>query len=207
VTSVSRFPAAVRQYAVALRALVLMTVVLGLAYPLLVTGIAQATDSDRANGQLISSEGRVVGSRLLGQSFTDADGNPLPEWFQSRPSAGGYDGKASGAPNLGPSDPALAEAIEKLRQDVAAFDSVPGHEINPADVPVDAVTASASGLDPQISVAYADQQVRRVAAARHLDVDAVQGLVTANTDSRSLGFLGEPGVNVLTLNLAVARLG
>lgn len=202
----TRIPASLAQHVVALRALVLLTLLLGLAYPLAVTGIAQAVDADRANGQLLSADGRVVGSRLLAQSFSDAGGNALPEWFQPRPSAGNYDGRASGASNLGPSSTELAHLITERRAAVAAFDSVSGYEINPADVPADAVTASASGLDPDISVAYANQQVRRVALTRDLDVSAVQKIVDAHTDGRTLGVLGELRVNVLELNLALDRL-
>lgn len=202
----NRIPLPFRQHVVALRALVLLTLLLGLAYPLAVTALAQAVDAGRANGQLVSADGRVVGSRLLAQSFSDADGNPLPEWFQPRPSAGDYDGRASGASNLGPSSTELAELISQRRAAVAAFDSVPGFAVEPAEVPADAVTASASGLDPDISVAYADQQVRRVALARGLDVDTVQSLVREHTAGRTLGVLGEPRVNVLELNIALDQL-
>lgn len=202
----NRIPIPLRQHVVALRALLLLTLLLGLAYPLAVTGIAQAVDADRASGQLLYADGRVIGSRLLAQSFSDADGTPLPEWFQPRPSAGGYDGRASGASNLGPSSPELAATIAERRSAVAAFDSVSGLEVDPADVPADAVTASASGLDPDISVANADQQVRRVALARGLDVEQVQQLVEDHIAGRTLGVLGEPRVNVLELNLAVAQL-
>ena len=199
-----RVPAALRQHLVALRILILLTLLLGLAYPLAVTGLAQAVDSGRANGQLVTVDGRLVGSRLLGQTFADAGGNPLPEWFQPRP--GGYDGRTSGASNLGPSSPELAELIANRRAAVAQFDSVDGHIIDPAAVPPDAVTASASGLDPAISVAYAQEQTRRVAQVRGLDVEAVQALVAAHVDGRSLGFLGEPTVNVLELNLSLSQL-
>lgn len=205
-TTVNRIPLPLRQHVVALRALVLLTLLIGLAYPLAVTGIAHAVDADRAGGQLLRADGRVVGSRLLGQSFSDADGSPLPQWFQPRPSAGGYDGRASGASNLGPTSPELAELIGQRRAAVAAFDSVTGYEVDPAQVPADAVTASASGLDPDISVAYAQQQVRRVAQARGLDVEQVRRLVQDHTDGRTLGVLGEPRVPVLELNLAVAQL-
>lgn len=201
-----RIPVSLRQHVVALRALILLTLLLGLAYPLAVTGIAQAVDPDRANGQLLSADGRVVGSRLLAQSFSDADGNPLPEWFQPRPSAGNYDGRVSGGSNLGPSSSELVDLIAQRRAAVAAFDSIAGYPIDPADVPADAVTASASGLDPDISVAYAQQQVRRVSQARLLDPAAVRAVVADHIDGRTLGMLGEARVNVLELNLALDRL-
>jgi K+-transporting ATPase ATPase C chain len=146
--------------------------------------------------------GDVVGSSLLGQAFADADGDPLPEWFQPRPSAAGsgYDAGASSGSNHGPENPDLIAAIEERRARVAAFDGV-----DPADVPADALTASASGLDPHISPEYARQQVARVAAARGLDEAEVSALVDAHIQGRDLGYLGEPTVNVLELNVALAE--
>jgi len=194
----------VRQYSVALRALLIMTVVLGIAYPLVVTGIGQLALSGQANGSQDVVSGTVVGSRLIGQSFTDADGNPLPQYFQSRPSAAGngYDASASSGSNYGPNNADLTKAIEERRAQIAAFNGV-----DPASVPADAVTASGSGLDPHISPAYALLQVSRVAEARGLSESAVHTLVESRIQARDLGFLGEPTVNVLELNIALDRLG
>ncbi|KQQ06128.1 MULTISPECIES: potassium-transporting ATPase subunit KdpC [unclassified Rathayibacter] len=192
-----------RQYGVALRALLLLTVALGIVYPLAITGIGQAAFAAQANGSMLTSSGSQVGSSLIGQSFTDADGNPLPEWFQSRPSAAGdgYDASASSGSNLGPSNPDLVASIEERRSAIAAFDGV-----DRAAVPADALTASASGLDPQISPAYAELQVARVAEARGLPEESVRALVDGSVQGRDLGFLGDETVNVLELNLALSRL-
>ncbi|MFZ7088786.1 potassium-transporting ATPase subunit KdpC [Curtobacterium sp. RRHDQ10] len=184
---------------VAIRLAVLSTVVLGVAYPLAVTGVGQLAFPHQASGSMVSSGGSVVGSSLIGQSFT---GRSAARWFQSRPSAAGehgYDAAASSGSNLGPSNPELRKAIEERRAAVAAADGVPA-----SSVPVDAVTASGSGLDPDISPAYALLQVDRVAAARGLSDAAVRSLVDEHTQGRQLGFLGEPRVNVLELNLALA---
>jgi K+-transporting ATPase ATPase C chain len=190
-----------RQLVAAVRALLLVTVVLGLGYPLVMTGLAQVLAPSGADGSLLhSASGQVVGSSLIGQSFTDAAGNPLPQYFQSRPSASDYDGAASGGSDLGPNSPELADQIAQRRAAIAAFDGVA-----PADVPADAVTASGSGLDPGISPAYAAIQVDRVAAARGLPADAVRRLVGAATVGRDLGVVGEPYVAVLPLNLALDR--
>jgi len=201
-----------RQYLAALRVLLVLTVLLGLGYPLLVTGIAQLPGlRERAGGSLVHNQaGAVVGSSLLGQGFVDANGNPLKQWFQPRPSAagkGGWDGTSSGASNLGPTNPDLVKAITDRKTAIAAFDSVPGHPVTPDQVPADAVTTSGSGLDPHISPGYARQQAYRVAAARGLDRARVLALVDAHTSGRVLGFLGEPHVNVLELNLALAAGG
>ncbi|NQX17073.1 potassium-transporting ATPase subunit KdpC [Rathayibacter sp. VKM Ac-2857] len=192
-----------RQYAVALRALIVLTLALGVVYPLVVTGIGQLALPRQANGSMLAVDGRDVGSSLIGQSFTDADGQPLPEWFQSRPSAAGdsYDASASSGSNLGPSNEDLVASIRERRAAIAAFDGV-----DPAAVPADALTASASGLDPQISPAYAELQVARVAAARGLPEASVRALVDGAVQGRDLGVLGEETVNVLELNLALARL-
>jgi K+-transporting ATPase ATPase C chain len=200
-----------RQYLAGLRMILVLTVVTGLIYPLAVTAIAQLPGlKNHADGSMVTdASGKVVGSRLLGQGFVDGLGNPLPQWFQSRPSAAGkngWDPTSSGASNLGPSNPDLVKAINDRRVAVAAFDSVPGHTVDPATVPPDAVTSSASGLDPGISPAYAKEQAYRVASARHLDVNRVLALVDTSTRGRALGFIGEPTVNVLELNLAVTRL-
>jgi K+-transporting ATPase ATPase C chain len=187
-----------RQAWAAVRAMLVATVVLGLLYPLLITGIAHVLAPGRADGSLMHAGGQVVGSSLIGQSFTDAQGNPLPQYFQSRPSASKYDGAASGGSNLGPNAPELADLITQRRADVAAFNGVP-----PADVPADAVTASASGLDPGISPAYAAIQIDRVARERGAPAAEVSRLVADATVGRDLGFIGAPYVNVLELNAAL----
>jgi K+-transporting ATPase ATPase C chain len=189
-----------RQLWAAVRALLLATVVLGLAYPLLITGIAQVVAPGRADGSLVEVDGQVVGSSLLGQSFTDADGDPLPEYFQSRPSASDYDPLASGGSNLGPNSEELATLIEERRMAVAELEGV-----DPADVPADAVTASASGLDMGISPRYAALQVDRVATERGVAPERVAAMVAEATVGRDLGFIGAPYVNVLRLNLALDR--
>ncbi|WP_328956400.1 potassium-transporting ATPase subunit KdpC [Kitasatospora purpeofusca] len=200
-------PTAVRTHFTALRALLVLTVLLGIAYPLLVTGISQLAFADKANGSIVEVDGKEAGSSLLGQNFNlpqqnpddpDEAPRPDPQWFQPRP--GAYDPKASGASNLGPNSEDLAKNIEDRRQAVAAFDGV-----DPASVPVDALTASGSGLDPHISTAYAQEQVERVAKARNLPADTVRKLVEQNTDGRPLGFLGQPGVNVVLLNQALVE--
>jgi K+-transporting ATPase ATPase C chain len=183
-----------RQALAGLRLLLAFTVILGLAYPLLMTGIGQAAFHSQANGSLVEVNGKAVGSSLIGQEFKG------DQWFHSRPSAGGYDALASGGTNLGPNSPDLVKAVEAARAAVAKDDGVP-----PADVPPDAVTSSGSGLDPHISPAYADIQVARVAKARGLSVDQVQRLVDDHTQGRNLGFLGEPRVDVLALNVALER--
>ncbi|MGN7190585.1 potassium-transporting ATPase subunit KdpC [Curtobacterium sp. MCBA15_004] len=189
-----------RSTGVAIRLTLLSTVVLGVVYPLAVWGVGQAAFHDQANGSMVTdSSGTVVGSSLIGQSF---DGKGTDRWFQSRPSAAGeegYDANASSGSNLGPSNPDLLKAVEERRAAVAKADG-----ISAAEVPADAVTASGSGLDPDISPEYALQQVSRVASARGLSEDAVRTLVDEHTEARQLGFLGEPVVNVLELNLALA---
>jgi potassium-transporting ATPase KdpC subunit len=190
-----------RQYVAAVRALLLATLVLGLAYPLVVTGLAQVFAPGRADGSLVEVDGSVVGSALIGQAYGDADGDPLPQYFQPRPSASDYDGAASGGSNLGPNSPELAALVEERRAAVAALNGV-----DPADVPPDAVTASASGLDPDISPAYAAIQVDRVAAARGLPATEVAALVERATSGRDLGFIGAPHVNVLMVNRSLDHL-
>lgn len=192
-----------RHYGVAIRAMLVLTAVLGVVYPLAITGVGQLAFPAQANGSAAEVNGETVGSALIGQSFSDADGNPLPEWFQPRPSAAGdgYDAGASSGSNWGPENADLIAAIDERRAQIAEFD-----QVAPADIPADALTASSSGLDPHISPAYALLQVERVAAARGLSVDAVRALVESKTQSRDLGFLGEPTVNVLQLNIALGEL-
>lgn len=175
--------------------LALFTLITGVAYPLFVTGVAQAAFPVQANGSLVRRGGVVVGSTLVGQAFSD------PRHFWGRPSAtrpAPYDGRASGGSNLGPSNPALVAAVAARVAALRAAD--PGNE---APVPVDLVTASASGLDPHVSVAAALWQVPRVARARGVHEAEVRALVAEHTEGRTLGVLGEPRVDVVTLNLAL----
>lgn len=196
-----------RHYWVALRAMVVLTVALGVGYTLVVTGIGQLALNAPANGSTISSGGKTVGSSLIGQAFTDADGTPLPQWFQSRPSAAtanakaGYDAGASSGSNLAASNPEQQKTVAERAKAIEESDGVPASRI-----PGDAVTASGSGLDPHISPAYALLQVKRVAEARGLPEDTVRKLVTSRIQGRDLGYLGEPTVNVLQLNLALASV-
>lgn len=190
-----------RTTGVAVRAMLVFTVVLGVGYMLLITAIGQLAFPAQANGSLIrSADGGIVGSSLIGQSFTDADGAPLPEYFQSRPSAAGdgFDAGASSGSNYGPENDDLIAAIGERQATIADLDGVAAGEI-----PADAVTASGSGLDPDISVAYALLQVDRVAEARDLDAAEVRDLVERSIRPRDLGFVGEPRMNVLELNLAL----
>jgi K+-transporting ATPase ATPase C chain len=185
----------VRQVRPALLALVALTVITGVAYPLVVLGVGQALFRDRANGSLIEVDGTVVGSELIGQGFA------APEYFHPRPSAagGGYDGAASSGSNLGPTNPVLLDAMAQRVSDYRTLNGLSGD----VEVPVDAVTSSGSGLDPHISVANARLQAPRVARARDMTVDAVLDVVQDHIDERALGVLGDPGVNVLELNLAL----
>lgn len=185
----------IRQLRPALVSVFVFTVLLGFVYPLVATAIGQVAFNHQVNGSLIERNGKVVGSELIGQTFTS------PQYFHSRPSAAGagYDGSASSGSNLGPLNPDLLAAVADR---VAAYREENGLGADVA-VPVDAVTASASGLDPHISIANARLQAPRVARERGLDLALVLGLVDKNTDGRSLGLLGEPGVNVLMLNLAL----
>jgi K+-transporting ATPase ATPase C chain len=190
-----------RQASVSIAALVIATLALGFGYPLVVTGISQLFLHGKANGSLLYSDGKLVGSALLGQSFTDAKGNPLPKYFQPRPSnaGAGYDGSSSGASNLGPSNPTL---INEVSERVRAYRQF-NHMAPDAAVPVDAVTASGSGLDPDISLQNALDQAPRVAEARHLPAARVLALLHQHTAPAEWGFLSEPAVNVLQLNLSL----
>ena len=177
---------------------VLLSVITGLIYPLLVTGIGQALFPKQAAGSLIERDGKLIGSRLIGQNFTD------PQYFWGRPSATApqpYNAAASGGSNFGPLNPALKDAVDARVQALRAAD--PG---NTQPIPVDLVTASASGLDPHISPAAAEYQIARVAQARGLAPEIVRKLVAAWTEDRQWGIFGEPRVNVLELNLALDRL-
>ena len=201
-----RLPGIVAQHIVALRALILFTVICGLAYPVVIFGIGQAAFHSQTNGSPVSFHGKVVGSSLLCQEFVTAKGAPLPQYFQPRPSNAtsgaandyGCDPGFSAASNLGPDNPVLVKLIKTRQQQIAAFDHV-----KVSAIPPDAVTASASGLDPYISPQNAAIQINRVAATRHISPAAVAALVSQNTKGRTLGFLGEPRVNVLTLNIAL----
>ena len=183
--------------AIALTAL--LTVITGLFYPLAVCGLAQVIFPGQAHGSLIVENGKVVGSSLIGQNFSS------PRYFQGRPSAAGdkgYDAANSGGSNLGPTNKALIDAVRLRLKNF--MESNPG--ANPNQVPIDIVTTSGSGLDPEISPAAADLQVARVARARGLSEDQVRRLIVENTRPRAVGIFGEPGVNVLLLNLALDRL-
>jgi len=176
----------------------LLTVLTGFIYPLVVTGVARVAFADQADGSLILRGGKLVGSRLIGQSFSD------PKHFWSRPSATSpqpYNGTASGGSNLGPLNPALTDAIKTRIHALQAADPR-----NKAAFPVDLVTASGSGLDPHLSIAAAQYQVARVARARGMSAAAVRGLLSAHTEGRLWGVLGEPRVNILELNLALDEL-
>lgn len=182
-------------------AVVVLTAVFGFAYPAVMTGFAQVTFPGKADGSLITRDGKVVGSKLAAQAFTK------PQYFHPRPSATApaYNAGATTFANLGPTNPDLAKNVKAAAQAVLKLEAPynPGLEIG--DIPVDAVTTSGSGIDPQISPANAALQSRRIAAVRHLSLPTVQRLVGQNTQGRSLGFLGEPGVNVLQLNLALDK--
>jgi potassium-transporting ATPase KdpC subunit len=204
----NRLPSIVRQHIAGLRLLLVFTVLTGIIYPVVMWGVAQVAFKNQANGSLVSYHGRVVGSSLLCQEFVYPNGNPMPQYFQPRPSAAipsptpkddyGCDPRYSSASNYGPNNPALITLIKQRQQQIAKFDHVPISEI-----PADAVTASGSGLDPDISPQNAAIQVDRVAAARHVSPAAIMALVKQYTQGRTLGFLGEPRVDVLNLNIAL----
>jgi K+-transporting ATPase ATPase C chain len=192
-----------RQYWVSIRAMLIFTVVLGVGYTAVITGIGQVALPAQADGSLATADGEIVGSSLIGQSFTDADGVPLPEWFQSRPSAAGdgYDGAASSGSNYGPENEDLIAAIDDRQNTIGELEGVSAESI-----PADAVTASGSGPDPHISPEYAQLQVERVAEASGVPETEVQELVDSAVRGRTLGYLGEPTVNVLELNIGLAEL-
>jgi potassium-transporting ATPase KdpC subunit len=206
-----RLPVIVRQHIAGFRILLVFTVICGLIYPLVMTGVSQLAFHNQANGSMVTFNGKTVGSGLLCQEFVDAKGNPLPQYFQPRPSYAipspapkddyGCDPTYSSASNLGPTNPTLVQAIAARQKAIAAFDHV-----SVSQIPADAVTGSGSGLDPDISPQDAAIQVNRVAATRHLPVSVVKNLVAKYTSGRALGFLGEPAVNVLKLNIALDQL-
>ncbi len=187
-----------RQLVPALGTVLVATVLLGLAYPLAMTGVAQLLFDGRADGSLVTRDGEVVGSRWIGQPFSG------PGYLHPRPSAAGdgYDGARSGGSNLGPTDDRLLATVSARAARYRAENGLPAA----APVPVDAVTASASGLDPYISVANARIQARRVARHRGLPLETVLAVIADHTDGRALGFLGEPGVNVLLVNVALDEI-
>jgi potassium-transporting ATPase KdpC subunit len=200
-----------RQLVPALVSIVLFTALLGIVYPLVVTGVAQVAFKHKADGSLVTVDGKQVGSSLIGQAFVDSKGRPVRKYFQSRPSAAlgaegkttaGYDPTLSSGSNLGPTNPTLIKEVAQRAKDYRKLNGLAPS----IKVPVDAVTASGSGLDPDISVANARLQAARVARARGLDVKQVMDLVDAHTDGRPLGFIGEKTVNVLDLNLALDQL-
>lgn len=203
--------------------MVVLTLLCGIVYPLAITGISQLTFPGNANGQRVYVHGRLIGSKIIGQQFADQvvkngkpqvdeEGNPVtvpdPRYFQSRPSATvpAYNAAASTFSNLGPNNVATKEAIESNIKAYLALERPYNPGLTAAKVPVDAANSSASGLDPEISVANADIQAHRVASVRHRSLAEVMSLISKYTDGRGLGFSGEPGVNVLELNLALDRL-
>ena len=204
----NRLPNIVRQHIAALRLLLVFTVLTGIIYPLFMWGVAQAAFNKQANGSMVTYHGRVVGSSLLCQEFVYPNGNPMPQYLQPRPSDAipspapkddyGCDPTYSSASNLGPNNPVLVQQIKQRQEQIAKFDHV-----KISQIPADAVTTSGSGLDPDISPQNADIQVDRVAAARHVSPAQIMALVRQYTQGRTLGFLGEPRVDVLTLNIAL----
>jgi K+-transporting ATPase ATPase C chain len=202
-------------------AIVVLTIGFGLVYPLVMTGVAQVTFHDQANGSQVKRNGTVVGSSLIGQDFRrpvldkngnpklDTDGNPVleadPVWFQSRPSQTGYSANVTFFSNLGPNQKDLADQIKANLEVYLALEGPYSPGLTAAGVPVDAITDSASGVDPHISAANARIQANRIAAVRRAPLDRVLALVRQQTDGRALGVLGEPGVNVLELNLALDK--
>jgi K+-transporting ATPase ATPase C chain len=202
-------------------AVLVLTVTLGLVYPLVMTGVAQVVFHDKANGSQVKQDGKAVGSSLIGQDFrkpvldkngkpkVDADGNPVleadPNWFQTRPSQSDYSANVSFFSNLGPNQKDLADQTKANLDAYLALEKPYTPGLTAAGVPVDAVTTSASGVDPHISPANARIQANRIAAVRKAPLDRVLALIRQHTDGRALGVLGEPGVNVLQLNLALDK--
>ncbi|HEY5057837.1 MAG TPA: potassium-transporting ATPase subunit KdpC [Gaiellaceae bacterium] len=184
-------------------AVVVMTLFFGLAYPVVLTGFASVTFPSHAQGSLIHKDGKAVGSSLAAQQFTGK------LYFHERPSATSpaYNAAGTTFANLGPTNPALAKLVSQNAQAILKLEGPYNPGLTIHDIPVDAVTTSASGIDPDISPAYAQLQAHRIAAVRHLPLATVQKLISQNTDGRWLGFFGEPGVNVLKLNLALDKLG
>jgi len=185
----------------ALRATVVLAVLTGLLYPLAITAIAQVTMPGPADGSLVRVDGTVVGSSMIGQSWEGE------EWFHGRPSAVDYDASTSGGSNLGPSSSELTDQIEQRAAAIFALEGPYVPNLTIAQIPADLLTASASGLDPHISVAAAELQAPRIAAMRGLSPRQVRALIDAHTDGKTLGILGEPRVNVLELNLALQGMG
>jgi K+-transporting ATPase ATPase C chain len=203
-----------------LRALLVLTLVTGVIYPLVVTGIAQGLFHNKANGSETKADGKVVGSSLIGQSYNlplkKGQQTPDPDlkWFQGRPANGlgtnsvntQYKLILSGATNLSADSKVLIQQVKAAQGAVIKDNSVPGYTVSPSDIPADAVTSSGSGLDPDISPAYAELQVHRVADKNGLSVAQVDKLIKDHTEGRTLGFMGEPRVNVLELNIALNDL-
>jgi potassium-transporting ATPase KdpC subunit len=184
-------------------AIVVITAVFGFGYPLVMTGFAQVAFKSQADGSLITQNGKVVGSKLAAQEFTST------KYFHERPSATSpaYNAGATTFANLGPTNQTLAQNVQKAAHGILALEGPYNPGLTIHDIPVDAVTTSGSGIDPDITTANAALQSRRVAAVRHLPLATVQNLIKQSTDGRGLGFFGEPGVNVLELNLALDKLG
>jgi len=192
-----------RTIVASIAAVVVITAFFGFAYPAVMTGFAQVTFANKANGSLVDAKGRLVGSKLAAQGFT------WPKYFHERPSgtSPAYNAGATTFLNLGPTNSDLAKLVAQNAKAILKLEGPYNPGLTIHQIPVDAVVTSASGIDPDISPAYAQLQARRVAAVRHLPLSTVQKLISENTDGRGLGFFGEPGVNVLELNLALDKLG
>jgi potassium-transporting ATPase KdpC subunit len=180
-------------------AIVVITAVFGFGYPLVMTGVAQVAFKNQANGSLITVNGKVVGSKLAAQEFTGA------KYFHERPSAVSYNAAGTSFANLGPTNPDLAKNVAAAAKAILELEGPYNPGLSIGDIPVDAVTTSASGIDPDISPAYAQLQAHRIASVRGLSLETVQALIKKNTVGRSWGFFGEPGVNVLELNIALDK--
>ena len=180
-------------------AIVLLTAFFGFGYPALMTGFAQVAFRNKADGSLVKVDGKIVGSKLAAQEFKS------PRYFHSRPSGVGYNAAGTSFANLGPTNPDLAKNVKAAAEAILKLERPYNPGLTIGDIPVDAVTTSASGIDPHISPANAALQSRRIAAVRNLPLATVQKLIDQNTDGRGLGFFGEPGVNVLKLNIALDK--